>query len=44
MYIKFPCTFEVLWKSMNGKILMASTKNKVQATRELAHFDETLMF
>ena len=44
MDIKFPCTFEVLWKSMNGKILMASTKNKVSAIQSIASFNETLIF
>lgn len=44
MTIKFPCTYVVEVKSINGKMMISSTKNKVPAISSVARFDENLKF
>lgn len=44
MAIKFPCTYTVEIKSMNNKLTMATTKNKVSAVDSVAVFNEALKF
>lgn len=44
MAIKFPCTYTVEIKSMNNKLTMATTKNKVSAVDSVAVFNEVLKF
>lgn len=44
MVIKFPCSYLVELKSINGKLLIAATKNKVPAIDSVAKFNETLKF
>lgn len=39
MAIKFPCTYTVEIKSMNNKLTMATTKNKVSAVDSVAVFN-----
>ena len=39
MTIKFPCIYTVEVKSMNNKITMANTKNKVSAINSIASFN-----
>ena len=44
MTIKFPCTFIIELKSLNGKIIFAMTKNRVAAVKSVANFNEILRF
>lgn len=44
MAIKFPCTYTVEIKSMNNKLTMATTKNKVSTVDSVAVFNEVLKF
>jgi len=44
MTIKFPCAYSVEIKSLNNKITIASTKNKVNAVNSIAAFNETHRF
>lgn len=39
MVIKFPCAYSIEIKSMNNKITMATTKNKVGAVNSTATFN-----
>lgn len=39
MAIKFPCTYTIEIKSMNNKITMAASKNKVSAVNSIAVFN-----
>lgn len=44
MAIKFPCTYTVEIKSINNKLTMATTKNRVSAVDSVAVFNEVLKF
>lgn len=44
MAIKFPCSYYVEIRSMNNKISIATTKNKVTAVNSVAVFNELIKF
>lgn len=44
MTIKFPCSYSIEIKSLNNKITMAATKNKVSAINSIATFSEVHKF
>ena len=44
MTIKFPCSYQVEIKSINGKLLIAATKNKVPAMDSVSKFNENIKF